>query len=284
MDTTPDETMTAILPRPSRHEERLASRIFFAFAPKLPSAQPPAPPPLLAPFEEVAVPRSRGAGVLSGTWFPAAEPARGAVLLLHPWAPWGRAYFHLRGRVQALRNAGYHALALDFPGFGGSGPRAGFFDLDVEDGLAFLRRQAGDLPLHVWGVSSGGTWAHPLLARASNVSGGVFEDTSPHLLEWSWRMVPQWRPIYLLLRTLFRRSYRFLDARRHAGALGLKAVTYISGERDPGIFPRETEELARLAGGRSYIVPGAGHLEAIKRSTAEVLELALETFRRAEEA
>jgi hypothetical protein len=133
-------------------------------------------------------------------------------------------------------------------------------------------------------VSCGGTWAHPALARADDVAGAVFEDTSPHLIEWSWRMAPRLRPGYLLLRTVFPRAYRFLDARSHARDLKLGAVAYISGEHDPGVLPHETEELARLAGGRSHIVPGAGHLEAIKLATAEVLELALETFERAERA
>ena len=230
------------------------------------------------------MPRRRGPGVLAGTWFPAEGTARGAVLLLPPWVPWGRSYFHLRGRLQALRNAGYHALTLDFPGFGASGPRAGFFDLDFEDGLAFLRRQAGDLPLHLWGVSCGGTWAHPALARSNDVAGAVFEDTSPHLIEWSWRMAPRLRPGYLLLRTVFPRAYRYLDARPHARDLGLGAVTYISGALDQGVRPHETEELARLAGGRCHIVPGADHLGAVKVATAEVLALALETFRRATKA
>jgi pimeloyl-ACP methyl ester carboxylesterase len=274
---------TSLPPRPSPGEERLSSWLFFTLSPKLPTAAQPVSPPSLAPFEDITVTRSRGPGILTATWFPAPKPARGAVLLLHPWVPSGRAYFHLRGRVQALRRAGYHALTLDFPGFGGSGPRAGIFDVDVADGLAELRRRAGALPLHVWGVSSGGYWAHPAIARSGEVTGAVFEDTSPHLIEWSWRMVPWGRPVYLLLRTAFSRSYRFLDARSHAGAMGLAAVTYISGERDPGVLPRETEELARLAGGRAHIVPGADHLEAIKLATAEILELALETFQRAEE-
>ena len=276
-------SVTSFPPRPSPREERLSRRLFFALSPKLPATAQPAPPPALAPFEDLAVPRSRGPGILAATWFPAPEPARGAALLLHPWVPWGRAYFHLRGRVQALRHAGYHALTFDFPGFGGSGPQAGLFDVDVEDALAELRRRAGSLPLHVWGVSCGGSWAHPAIARSGEITGAVFEDTSPHLIEWSWRMVPLGRPVYLLLRTAFSRSYRFLDAREHAGALGLGAVTYISGERDLGVLPAETEELARLAGGRAHIIPGADHLAAIKLATAEVLDLALETFQRAEE-
>jgi pimeloyl-ACP methyl ester carboxylesterase len=268
--------------RPSPGEERLASRLFFALSPHLPRTAQPSPLPALAPFEEVTVPRTRGPGGITATWYPAPEPARGAALLLHPWVPWGRAYFHHRGRIQALRAAGYHALALDLPGFGGSGAPAGFYDRDIEDGLAFLCLRAGSLPIHVWGVSAGGSWAHPVLARTRGVTGAVFEDVSPHLIEWSWRMEPWKRPGFLLLRSVFSTSYRHLDARRHAPFLGLAAVAYVSGEQDPGVLPRETEELARLAGGRALIVPGAGHLGAIKFAQAAVLKLALETFQQAE--
>ncbi|HEX3527395.1 MAG TPA: alpha/beta fold hydrolase [Thermoanaerobaculia bacterium] len=274
--------------RPSAAEERLSSRLFLALSPHLPRAVQPAPLPALAPFEELAVPRSRGPGVLTATWYPAVSSgspaARGAVLLLHPWVAWGRAYFHHRGRIQALRGAGYHALALDLPGFGGSGAPAGFYDRDVEDGLAFLRRRIGSLPLHLWGVSSGGVWAHPALARTRDVTGAVFEDVSPHLIEWSWRMEKLKSPAFLVLRTLFPASYRLLDVRRFAPHLELGAVAYISGEKDPGVLPRETEEVSRLAGGRALVVPGAGHLGAIKLAQAEVLKLALDTFREAESA
>ncbi|HEY2739606.1 MAG TPA: hypothetical protein VGK45_14450, partial [Thermoanaerobaculia bacterium] len=141
----------------------------------------------------------------------------------------------------------------------------------------------GSLPLHLWGVSSGGVWAHPALGRTHDVTGAVFEDVSPHLIEWSWRMEKLKRPAFLVLRTLFPTSYRLMDVRRFAPSLELGAVAYISGEKDPGVLPRETEELARLAGGRSLIVPGAGHLGAIKLAQAEVLKLALDTFRAAEE-
>jgi pimeloyl-ACP methyl ester carboxylesterase len=256
--------------------------LFLFLSPHLPRTRQPAPREDLAPFETVAVPRRSAPGALAATWFPAERP-RGAVLLLPPWLVWGRAYFHLRGRLQALRDAGYHALVLDFPGFGGSGPVQGYFDRDVEDGLAFLRRRAGDLPLHVWGVSAGGSWAHLALSRTDGVAGGMFEDVSPHLLEWSWRSTPLWRPAFLFFRTFFRTGYRFLDARRHAGAMSLGAVAYASGERDPGVRPEDTRALAAAAGGRCHIVPGAGHLGAIKVAGEEILALALDTFRRAAE-
>jgi len=267
--------------RPGRWNERRAMELFLALSPHLPKAPQPDPPAELAPFEKLDIPRRHGAGVLSAVWFPAARPI-GAVLLLHPWMMWGKAYFHLRGRLQALRAAGYHALAFDFPGFGGSGRPDGFFDRDVEDALDFLRQRAGDLPIHVWGVSSGGYWAHPVLARTRTVSGAMFEDVSPHLFEWSWRTAPLLRPAFLFYRYVLRTAYRFLDIRRHARAMSLKAVTYVSGALDRGVRPEDTRSLAAAAGGRSHIVPKADHLGSIKVDGSEVLFLAIETFLRAE--
>lgn len=239
-------------------------------------------PAEFAPFEELTLPRHHGRGTLSATWYPAPAPARGAVLLMHPWMGWGRAYFHRRGRIEALRAAGYHALAVDLPGFGGSGPPAAFFDLDAEDALAALRARAPGLPLHVWGVSSGGYWLHPVLCRVSGVGGAMFEDVSPHLFEWVWRMVPWARPAFLVFRTFFRRSYAFLDARRYGPAFGVRAAAYVSGATDPGVRPEDTRSLAAAAGARALIVPEAGHLQAIKVAGDEVIALALATFARGE--
>ncbi|HEV2855648.1 MAG TPA: alpha/beta hydrolase [Thermoanaerobaculia bacterium] len=260
--------------------------LFLALSPGLPRFEQPEIPERMAPFEDVLVTRMKGRGELTATWFPAAGRPRGAVLLLHPWLMWGKAYFHLRGRIEALRAAGYHALALDFAGFGGSGAPHGFFDHDVEAGLRSLRERADGLPLHVWGVSAGGYWAHPVLGRTRLVSGAMFEDVAPHLFEWSWRVIPSRRPCYLFFRTCFRSAYRFLDIRRHAGSMSLGAATYVSGERDRGVRPEDTRALAGLAGARHLrhrIIPGADHLGSIKIAGEEVIHLALETFRLAED-
>jgi alpha/beta superfamily hydrolase len=268
--------------RPSAREEQLSTRLFLALSPSLARVDQQPPPPELTPWELVTVPRTRGQGTLAATWYPAPAPVRGAVLMLPPWTPWGRSYFHRRGRIEALRAAGYHALTVDFPGFGGSGPPAGLFDRDVEDALTHLRRQTGALPLHVWGVSSGGAWAHIVLARCGNIAGAVFEDALPHPFSWSWRTAPLRSPAYLFFKTFFRATYHFLDTQRYAAALCATATAYISGDLDPGIRPEETAELARLTRGRSLIVRGAGHLSSIRAANAEVLDLALNTFRRAE--
>lgn len=278
--------------RPPRWQEAVGSRLFRGLSPKIPRQATPAPPASLAPFEEVSVHRTSGPGTLIATWYPFATRAggeekssytrpRGAVLLLHPWSVWGQAYFHRHGRIEALRAAGYHVLTVDLGGFGGSGRPSGFFDRDVEDALAFLRRRAAGLPLHVWGVSSGGYWAHPVLARVEGVSGAMFEDVSPHLLEWSWRMAPWGRPFYLFFRRALPAAYRFLDARRHAAELKVATVAYVSGERDLGIRPEDTEALAGRAGAPFWIIPRAGHLGAIKAAGDEVIDIALATFEQA---
>lgn len=273
--------------RPSPVVERASFWWFRTFGPRLPTRRQPEPPPSHEPFETVRIERPGRRGGLGGTLFPAGEPGsrrgRGAVLLLPPEVKWGRAYFHRRGRIRALRGAGYHVLTVDLPGRGGSGPPDGFYDRDVEDALRFLGTRAPRLPLHLWGVSAGGFWSHMALSRRDGVCGAMFEDVSPHLLEWAERFMPSARPLHLLFRTLFPRSVRYLDARRHAPHLRVHRVAYTSGERDLGVRPEETRELARRTGGEVRIIPGAAHLEGIKLAQREIVELALETFRRAEE-
>ena len=271
--------------RPSPRQERRSLWLFLALAPRLPRVEQPEPPERLAPYAPLWIERPGRRGRLTGTWYPAVGAARGAVLLLPPWLEWGQSYFHRRRRVERLREAGYHAMSVDFPGFGGSGPVDGYFDRDVADALADLARRAPDLPLHVWGVSSGGYWSHPVLSNgAARATGGrgvaaaFFEDVSPHLIGWASRTAPWARPFHRLFRLLFPDAFRFLDLRLHAAALRGRRLAYVSGEADPGVPPRHTRELAAAAGAEARIVPAAGHLEAIKRATDEVLDLAVATF------
>lgn len=264
--------------RPALPREPGALRLFRALSPRLPRFELPTPPAALEPFELVGVPRPGRPGTLAATWYPVEDGCRGAVLLLPPWVAWGRSYFHRRGRLEALRATGLAALAIDFPGFGDSGPAAGLFDRDVEDGLAELARRAPGRPLAVWGVSAGGYWAHPVLSRRNGVAAAFFEDVSPHLFEWSARMRPLFRPMFLLFRLLYPTAHRFLDMRRHAERFQVHRTAHVSGGDDPGVHPEDTRELARRAGGESLIVSGARHLEAIKAAPEAVIRLAMATL------
>ena len=284
---TPESTVTAFsqpatAARPPAWEEALASRLFRLLAPRTGTRADRRPTSELRPWQIVDIPRTEAPGSLDGTWFPAAGEPRGAVLLLPPWQRRGRAYFHRRGRLQALRAAGYHSLTVDLPNFGANAPPAGFYDREITAAISFLERRCPGLPLHFWGVSSGGYWGHAALAGRSGFAGAMFEDVSPHLLEWAWRVAPWGRPFYLLFRTAFRRSYRFLDARRHAADLRVRRAAYVAGGADFGIPTEASRELAGAQGRDLLLVPGAGHLEAIKRARERVIELALETFTESE--
>lgn len=266
-------------PRPPRVEEWLGFKFFLALSPRLKSQPQPAVPQDLGPFEAVRLQRSRGLPALSATWYPSkAERVRGVVLLLPPWTVWGQAYFLRRGRIQALQAAGYHAFTLDLPGFGASHKAGDFFDRDVEDALLALRERCPGLPVLVWGVSAGGYWAHPALARHPWVSGAFFEDVAPHLFEWGWRMSPWGRPFFLFFRGFLPQAYSFLDLRLHVPSLWGRSLTYVSGVCDPGIPVEDAAELARLAGAAYLAVPRAGHLASIKMATSEVIAMALATF------
>ncbi len=264
--------------RPAALEERLAARLLLALGPRLPRCVPPAPPASLAPFELCEIARGPGPGRLTATYFPARGPARGSVLCVHPWLEWGQSYFHRRGRLEALRAAGYHALTIDLRGFGGSSRARGFLDPDVAAGLDALRARHAGLPSFVWGVSAGGYWAHLALTARDDVAAAMFEDVSPHLLEWSEHTTPRLRLLLRSFRRLLPRAARFLDLRGHAPFLGLRAVAYVSGACDPGVPAHDTETLARLAGGQSFVAASAGHLGAIKREPKRVIDLALCTF------
>ena len=71
--------------------------------------------------------------------------------------------------------------------------------------------------------------------------------------------------------------------RRHAAAMSLARVLYLSGSADRGVRPDDTAELARCAGGDVLVIDGAGHLGSIKVANDEVLDWALNTFEQAEE-
>ncbi|MEL7059381.1 MAG: hypothetical protein AAGN46_05055 [Acidobacteriota bacterium] len=267
--------------RPGPLEERLASWLFAALAPRLSARSPADPPPPLAPFEPVEIPRGPGLDPLPGTWYPSVGPARGATLLAPPWSPLGQMFFHRYGRVPALREAGFDVLTFEFGGFAArSRRRPGFLDLDAADALAELRRRAEGRPLTVWGVSAGGYWLHPVLSSdgGRDVVAAFFEDVSSHFITWSKRMMPKRMPAFLYFQTVYRSAYRFLDLGAHAAQLARVPAAYVGGALDRGVPAAETRDLARLAGARCLIVDDADHLQAIRRDPRGLLDLALETF------
>ena len=107
----------------------------------------------------------------------AGDPAAPAVLLVHGYPESSHMW---RPTLQALADAGWHALAPDMAGYGDSEPgESGAWERHVEA----LERFVGELELgpvvlvmHDWGVMIGLRWAcdHPGAASALVISDGAF--------------------------------------------------------------------------------------------------------------
>ena len=279
--------------RPADWLERAGRHLLLALAPRLGASRETPPPPAFSPFAPVQIPRTSDPSTLKGWFFPANATtdvggARGAVLLCHPWLPFGQSYFYRRGRIPALRRAGYHVMTFDFGGFGpaeGQAPApAGFYDRDIDDALAELSRRVCGLPIHVWGVSAGGYWSHLALSRRSEpIHGAVFEHVTDHVIQWSKRMAPLGLPCYLVFQHLLRPAYRYLDATIHAAHLGARKVAYVGGSLDRGAPVESLHLMAHRARAARLVVQDADHLDAIRRDGRAVIDLALKTFRKAED-
>lgn len=278
--------------RPAPFMEWLGRHLLYGLAPRLrpvPRAEVPA---ALGEHEVVRVPRSDDPGTLDARLFPATgnrpasgDRARGVVVLGAPWLRWGQQYFFRRGRIQALRDAGYHAFTFDFGGFGSSGPRSrGFADRDLDDVLDFVRHRFPGLPLHLWGVSAGAYWGHVCLSRRDDVRGAFFEHVAENLIHWSRRTLPAGLPFYLFYRHVLRSPYRYIHVGRHAPYLGVRAAAYVGAENDRGVPADVTRRLAELAGAEVRIYPDADHLDAIRVDGEGLIRFALHTFARAETA
>jgi hypothetical protein len=175
-------------------------------------------------------------------------------------------------------DAGYDALVVDLPGLRRGRRGSGFFDREISDLIADARELAGAGPLFLWGVSSGGYWAHFALSAGARVEGVVFEDVAIHLLTWAHREAPQWAHFYRVFERFLTRAWPFLSIAEHAPFLGVDAGLWISGELDRGVFPEETKLVAAEARGESMIIEGAGHLGAMRVAPQRVLDAALGLF------
>lgn len=252
--------------------------LLLAAAPSRRGRERPRPTPALGQPIPYATPPGRGLGTMAGSLFSGPAEGRGLVVFLPPWVPQGAAWFYRHGRVEAVRAAGWDALVADLAGLGAGRSGPGFFDREIEVLLHDARRLVGSRPLVVWGISSGGYWAHPAIARGAPVDAAVFEDVAAHLLLWAHREAPRLAHFYRVYERLLRQAWAFLDIKRHAPWVAPGRGLWISGDLDRGVLPEETRELARLSGGRALIVPHARHLGAMRVAPELVVREALATF------
>lgn len=234
-------------------------------------AQPQDPPPPEWGAQPFGIPRAAG-GVLAALLFPVEAP-RGVVILAHPGIAPAKGYFHRGDRIPFLRALGFHVVTFDHGGFGESDAIQGLYHREWADVLAWARRRFPDLPLHAWGVSLGGYFAHHALAADERgVESAIFEQVAPDLLAYRVKGQPIVRAGKLLSSVLAPEASRWLPAHGHALHAKAERTLYVSGEADQGVPLAEARRLVRAASplARHHVVPGAGHLEAWKLGGAAV--------------
>lgn len=106
-------------------------------------------------------------------------PARGVVLLCHPFLKYGKSYFLSNGYAQWLSEAGWHVVAFDFKGFGRSTLGGICFADDVKAAADWARERHPGLPLHLLGTSFGAFHAIHAVARHGPMFASMVFDSVP---------------------------------------------------------------------------------------------------------
>lgn len=227
---------------PSPREERVLLSLFRRATMR---QHEPAPGPA-AHHEPFGIVREAG-GILAARHHPRPAP-RGVVLFAHAPAHDPRIAF-----ANAL---GLAAMSFEHGGHGESDEPAGFYHHEWRDALRWARRRHPGVPIHVWGVSTAGYFAHHALARdEEGVATAVFEDVPT---EPPFGSAASARAFLLTPG-----ARRWLAAHAHAPRMAAEHVLYVSGGRDAQAR-ESTARLAEAAGpfARHHIVADAGHGEA----------------------
>jgi pimeloyl-ACP methyl ester carboxylesterase len=248
---------------PSPREERvIASLLERAYLRELRhGAQDP--PPAEWGAEPFGIVRAKG-GILAALHFPAPR-ARGVVVFGHPGIPAAKGYFHRSDRIPFVRALGFAAMTFDHGGFGESDDPTQRYDEEWAEALAWARRRHPDVPIHLWGVSMGGYFAHHALAAdEQGVTSAIFEQVTPNLLHYGGS--PALKAAGAMASLAAPAVRRWLPAEAHAPRMAAEHVLYVSGDADHGITRAEATRLAEAAGpfARHHVVEGAGHLDAWK--------------------
>lgn len=239
--------------------------------------QPQDPPPHAWAASVVRVPRRCG-GTLGALAFDAPAP-RGVVLFGHPGIGPAKGYFHRSDRIPFVHKLGLSALTFDYGGFGESDAACATHAHEWLDALESARRRWVGLPLHVWGVSLGGYFAHHALAMdAEGVESALFEQVTPDLTRYARAAGEPSLPVFRAFRTVAPHAAGWFPAISHAPHLRARRVLHVAGTRDHGIRVEESEALAAATHppARLHVVEGARHLSAWRDGGAALRDLVAE--------
>ena len=206
-----------------------------------------------------------------GSWLAGAVytsrrvPARGVVLLCHPFLKYGMHWFFNHGYHEWLADAGYHVVGFDFKGFGRSTVGGMSFAEDVIALGEWARDCWPELPVHVLGASFGAFHALHAIATGRTAFASVVCDSVPATVARFFGG------------GVTGAVMRGMSTSRWADATGTRPIfrslplphglprLFLFGGADPFITPAEVERLREACGPSNVrVYPDCGHLEVRK--------------------
>ena len=212
---------------------------------------------------------------LKGWWLPAEGKPKGTVIHFHGNAQNMSTHVQYADWLPAV---GYNLFVFDYRGYGqseGVPSRKGL----VRDGVAALKMVSGrtdvdKTKLFVWGQSLGGTVGLQAMVHANvSIKAAIIDSTfysHSKIAADKMRYFPWFLQALRLFRPLLITSG--YDADSAVKDLPQLPIYFIHGEDDRVIPPSHSEKLHKLAPDHSqlWIVPGAGHCDAVLRFPKEV--------------
>lgn len=206
-----------------------------------------------------------------GSWLAGAVhasrrvPARGVVLLCHPFLKYGMHWFFNHGYHDWLADAGYHVVGFDFKGFGRSTVGGVAFADDVVAMGEWARERWPGLPVHVLGASFGAFHALHAIATGRTAFASIVCDSVPATLSRFFGG------------GLTGTVMRGMSTSRWADATGTRPIfrslplphdmprLFMFGSADPFITAAEVDRLRAMCGAASVrVYPACGHLDVRK--------------------
>ena len=216
----------------------------------------------LEPFVHTSTDGSWLAGAVVAT---GRVPARGVVLLCHPFLKYGMHWFFKHGYHEWLADAGYHVVGFDFKGFGRSTVDGVSFAEDVVAVGEWAHERWPGLPVHVLGASFGAFHALHAIATGRTAFASVLCDSVPATVARFFGG------------GVTGAVMRGVSTSRWADATGTRPIfralplpddlprLFLFGADDPFITSAEVEGLRAACGADNVrVYPGCGHLEVRK--------------------
>lgn len=211
----------------------------------------------------------------------ACAPAKGVVIVCHPFFKFGMHYFFKNGYQDWLNAAGYHVVGFNFKGFGASAVEGLRFSDDVCAMVAWTRERYPDLPLHLLATSFGAFQSiHAIASGRVQVDSALF-DSAPATLEHFFGKGIGGAVVRYLSRSRWSHSTGTHDILRMLPLPPATPHLFLYGDADEYIMPPEMAALRRACGdARVQVFPQCGHLELRKVDPQRYIATVLEFFER----